>query len=210
MSQIVFTVCLVAATWKQTPRLIGRTVSSRGVTLFPLTGEAVRHMDAKLRYLVQMRTGVQMCYSLSVGVCQSSKQNHLRPSVLLIGERGTSRCFNSNLWNYGHLCVCVCALLRDLVPSVCIVSLLDCSASSKLVLWDCFNVEHTHPHMHTCENSCSCEQTQPHITVVWRFLVSTDVCREHKKETPRMFKRALSPNFFKKPKLWNLTERASF
>lgn len=97
MSQIVFTVRLVTATWKQTPHLIGRTVSSRGVTRFSLAGEEVRHMDAKLRYLVQMCTGVQMCYSLSVGVCQSSKQNRFRPSVLLIGERGASRCFNSNL-----------------------------------------------------------------------------------------------------------------
>lgn len=54
-------------------------------------------MDTKLQYLVQMCVGVQMCYSLSVGVCQSNKQNRLRPSALLMGERGASRCFDSNL-----------------------------------------------------------------------------------------------------------------
>lgn len=37
----------------------------------------------------------------------------------------------------------VCALLRDSLPSVCIVSLLDCSASGKLALWECFNAERT-------------------------------------------------------------------
>lgn len=47
------------------------------------------------------------------------------------------------------ICACVrlraraCALLGDWVPSVCIVSLLDCSASSKLALRDCFNAQHT-------------------------------------------------------------------
>lgn len=50
-----------------------------------------------MAYGYEAAVGVQMCYSLSVGVCQSNKQNRLRPSVLLIGERGTSRCFNSNL-----------------------------------------------------------------------------------------------------------------
>lgn len=43
--------------------------------------------------------------SLSVGVCESNKQNSLRPSALLMGEHGASRCFDSNLWNYGHLYV---------------------------------------------------------------------------------------------------------
>lgn len=54
-------------------------------------------MDAELHYLVQMCAGVPTRYSLSVGVCQSNKQNRLGPSVLLMAERGTSRCFNSNL-----------------------------------------------------------------------------------------------------------------
>lgn len=78
------------------------------MTLVSFTGEEVWHMDSELQYLVQMCVGVQMCYSLSVGVCQSNKQNHLKPSALLMGEHGASRCFDSNLWNYGHLCVCVC------------------------------------------------------------------------------------------------------
>lgn len=42
-----------------------------------------------------------------------------------------------------RLRACACALLGDSVPSVCIVSLLDCSASSKLALRDCFNAQHT-------------------------------------------------------------------
>lgn len=54
-------------------------------------------MDTRLEYLVQMCVGVQMCYSLSVVVCQSNKQNHLRPSALLMEECGASRCFDSNL-----------------------------------------------------------------------------------------------------------------
>lgn len=87
----------VAVRWKQALPLIRKTVSSTEVTQFSFTGEEVWHMDTKLQYLVQMCVGVQMCYSLSVGVCQSNKQNRLRPSALLMGERGASRCFDSNL-----------------------------------------------------------------------------------------------------------------
>lgn len=97
MKQTVFIRFFVAVRWKQAVPLIRKTVSSRGVTLLSSTGEEVWHMETKLQYLVQMCVGVQMRYSLTVGVCQSNKQNRLRPSALLMGERGASRCFDSNL-----------------------------------------------------------------------------------------------------------------
>ena len=141
-------------------------------------------MDTKLQYLVQMCVGVQMCCSLSVGVCQSNKQNRLRPSALLMGERGASRCFDSNLWNYGHLCVyvcvsvfvCVCVfvcvLLGEMAPSACIVSLLDCSASSKLVFWDCFILEHTPTHAYLLGSTHT--HTHRHtMRTEWHILVGT-------------------------------------
>lgn len=52
------------------------------------------------------------------------------------------------------VCVCVCGLLGDMAPSVCIVSLLDCSLPANLysgivLFW---NID---PHMHTCEEACA-------------------------------------------------------
>lgn len=42
-------------------------------------------MEAELTYLLQMCTDVPTCHSLSVGVCQSNKQNRLGPSVFVNG-----------------------------------------------------------------------------------------------------------------------------
>lgn len=93
----VFIRVFVAVRWKQPLPLIRKTASSTEVTLLSFTGEEVWHMDTRLEYLMQMCVGVQMCCSLSVGGCQSNKQNHLRPSALLMEVRGASRCFDSNL-----------------------------------------------------------------------------------------------------------------
>ncbi len=131
MQQIVFIRLFAAVWWNQALPLIRETASSRDVTLLSFIGEEAWHMETKLEYLVQMCMGVKMCYSLSVGVCQSNKQNRSTPSALLMRERGSSRCFDSNLWNYGLCvvaCACVCVrecmcmrVLGEIVPSVFLV-----------------------------------------------------------------------------------------
>ncbi len=58
------------------------------------------------------------------------------------------------------MCLFVCVLLGEMAPSVCIVSLLDCSASGKLVFRDYFILEHTPTHAYL--RGSMCVHTQIH------------------------------------------------
>lgn len=69
------------------------------------------------------------------------------------------------VWVY----VCVYAL-EEMAPSVCIASLLDCCASSKLVFWDCFIFEHTPTHAYLWRHS---HTKLCRYTAEWHILVST-------------------------------------
>lgn len=93
-------------------------------------------------------------------------------------ECAAIRCFDSNLWNYGHLCELLCLdagfSLEETIPSVCIVSLLDCSTSSRLVFQDCFLFWSTHPRAYLSGSICACTK-RSECTYPGEFSVSTDV-----------------------------------
>lgn len=121
----------------------------------------------KLKYLQKMCVGVQMCYSLAVGVCQSNKQNdgliYIRPSALLMVECGAHRYFDSNLLDHGHLCVvlwlsaqCLCAYVSCWKKCLHLFVLFLSSIASFQV--DLYSGKvlflSTYPHMRTCDDVC--------------------------------------------------------
>lgn len=101
-------------------------------------------------------------------------------------ECAAIRSFDRNLWNC--VWVVVSGYGLETTPSVCIVSFLDCSTSSRLVFQDCFYFS-VHTHMHTCQEAFVYAQRDlsAHILVgsVWAQMCFGGKLKQRQKSTER-------------------------